>query len=172
MKRGITTVEALRARCIVDPATHCWLWQGAVSGGQPKFHTFCHQRGCKVTMTGQRGAWNIAHGEAPPHWALVFRACQRTLCVNPAHLRLARDQADIGRHIHLSGTRLGTATDLQRMNGRKGRERMGIKDTPADVVRQIREAPASVKGIELAALHKLSNQTVSKIRRGLSRVAA
>lgn len=170
MKRGITTVEALKARCTVDPATHCWLWQGSISGGQPKFHTFCHERECKRTMTGPRGAWNIAHGEAPPSWAMVFRACQRQLCVNPAHLRLARDHADIGLHIRLAGTRVGTATEAQRENARKGREKRGIRDTPDAIVRAIREAPASVTGMQLAATHQLSNQTVSKIRRGLTRV--
>lgn len=172
MKRGITTVEALKARCAVDPATHCWLWQGAVSGDQPKLHTFCHDRGCKRTMTAMRGAWNIAFGEAPPAWALVFRACQRQLCVNPAHLRLARDHADIGRHIRLAGTRVGTATKQRQENAKRGREAMGIKDTPAEVARLIREAPASVKGVELAAMHNLSRNAVSKIRRGLSRAAA
>lgn len=166
MKRGITTVEALKARCTVDPATHCWLWQGAMSGGQPKFHAFCHDRGCKRTMTGSRGAWNIAFGESPPAWAMVFRACQRQLCVNPAHLRLARDHADIGLHIRLAGTRVGTATESRRENARKGREKRGIRDTPAAIVRAIRAAPPTVTGLELAAMHRLSSQTVSKIRRG------
>jgi len=166
----IATIEDLRARCKVDPVTHCWEWTGAHSGanGLPALHAFCHERGEKRTMTGPRAAWNIAFGEAPGRDEWIFRGCCNNLCLNPAHLRRAKSPADVGLHQRRSGSRRGTAMDARRSNIAKAWERNGITPTPAGVVQQIRNAPATVTGIELAAQFGLAMSTVSKIRRGES----
>lgn len=67
MKRGVLTVESLKARCIVDATTHCWLWTGARSGRSPapRIWTLDHARLEKRVMSGPLAAWNIAYG-APP----------------------------------------------------------------------------------------------------------
>lgn len=164
--RGITTVQALKARCIVDPASHCWVWQGALStDGTPRIHTLDYARQEKRTMSGPLAAWHIAHGEAPPIWALVFRGCQNRRCLNPAHLRLARDKAEIGQHIRRAGTRVGTSLESRRENARKGRLAQGIVTTPDHVVRQIRSAPKEVTNVALAARLGMNHQSVSRIRR-------
>jgi hypothetical protein len=168
--RGMLTVQQLKARCIVDPATHCWLWQGACSvvDGTPRLYTFDHARGEKRTISGPLGAWNIAHQAAPLPGYYVFRACGHRLCLNPAHLREMRDQAQIGRHIAASGRRKGIRSEACRAAAAKGRAARGIVDTPPEVVRAIRAAPADVTGRALAKLHGLNPSTVSSIRRGLS----
>lgn len=169
MKRGITTIEALRERCVVDPCTHCWLWQGGcTTDGTPRIHTVDYERMTKATMSGPRAAWNIAHGESPPAWALVFRGCQRRLCLNPAHLRLARSKAEIGAHIRLAGTRKGTAVEARRANVRIAALASGKVYTDPDVVRAIRHAPPEATSVSLAAIYGLAQQTVSRIRRGES----
>lgn len=166
MTRGITTIAALKSRCIVDHATHCWLWQGACSDGHPRVHAFDHARGEKRVMPGTRAAWNVAFGEDPPAWALVYRGCQRQLCLNPAHLRLARDRADIGQHIRRAGTRKGTHLEARRANQRKACAAQGMKLVSPDVVEAIRLAPPEVTGRALVELHGVNRTTVSRIRRG------
>lgn len=170
MKRGLLTVESLKARCVIDAATHCWIWQGAKSSqGYPKMHTFDHERGEKRAMNGSKAAWNIAHQSAPPSYApLVYRCCGQKLCLNPAHLRCAKDKAEIGLHIRRSGQFVGTGVEARRKNQLLAMEARGIKPTPADVVLAIRSAPKIVTGLELAALHGISTTAVSRIRRGQS----
>jgi hypothetical protein len=167
VKRGVLTVESLKERCIVDPATHCWLWQGAYStAGTPRLHTIDYARQTKRSMSGPLAAWNIAHGEAPPHWALVFRGCQNRRCLNPAHLRLARDNADIGLHIRRAGTRKGKALQSCRENILKAHQAIGTVFTPRPVVLAIKQAPKEVRNVQLAAQFGMAPQTVSRIRRG------
>lgn len=162
------SVDALRARCIQDPATHCWLWQGACNGGSPRLYTFDHALGDKRVMTGTLAAWNIAHGEAPPLGKLVFRGCGQKLCLNPAHLRLARTKAEIGQHWHRAGFLVGTHLTARRANIALAHAVSGHTATSAAVVLAIRAAPASVTGASLALLHGVCTSTISKIRRGIS----
>lgn len=164
----ITSVAQLKARCTIDPATHCWLWAGATTGvhGVPAIWCFDHGRGEKRTMSGPLAAWNIAHGEAPPAGTLVFRGCCRTLCLNPAHLRRARSKAEIGQHIRRNGARKGTAVEARRANAAIGRAAAGIIDTPIESVIAIRSAPSSTTGRALAQALRLSESCVSRIRRG------
>lgn len=167
LKRGITTVEALKARCVVDPATHCWVWQGALStDGTPRLHTLDYARLEKRTMSGPLAAWHIAHGEAPPAWAIVFRGCLHRRCLNPAHLRLARDKADIGEHIRRTGKRKGTHLEARRASVRKAQAAAGVVLTPTPIVVAIKTAPKEVTNVALAERFGMNHQTVSRIRRG------
>jgi hypothetical protein len=168
--RGITTVSDIKARCKVDPATHCWLWHGGFSSTNgiksPAIYAFDHAAGCKRVMTGTRGAWNVAHGAAPLPGFLVFRACCNPLCLNPAHLREARSKANICRHIARAGVLKGTHVEARRANGAKGLAAMGIVVTPPDVVLAVRRAPASETNRAIARRLGLSESVVSGIRLG------
>lgn len=166
MRRGITTVADIRARCDVDPVTMCWHWKGATSRGQPRIHAFDHAAGCKRVQPGQRAVWNIAFDEAPPAWALVFRRCCSSLCLNPVHLGLSRSKAEIGEHIRRNGARKGTAVEARRANAAIGRAAAGIVDTPVANVIAIRSAPSSTTGRALAQALGMSEACVSRIRRG------
>ncbi len=101
---GVLTVTSLRAHCTITPDGH-WLWNGALSEeGIPRVHTYDHERNEKRTMSGPKAAWNIAYQEAPPVWApLVYRGCMIRRCLCPAHLRAARDKAEIGAHMRRMG---------------------------------------------------------------------
>lgn len=166
----MTTAEHLRERCKVDPVTHCWEWTGAHTGttGMPAIHVFDHERGEKRTMSGPRAAWSLAFGEAPPTGELIFRGCCNNLCLNPAHLRRAKTQAEIGLHQRRAGSRKGTAMESRRENISKAWAAAGITVTSLSVVQQIRQADAAVTGKALAAQFGLAMSTVSKIRRGES----
>lgn len=169
--RGVSTIADLRARSRVDPVTHCWHWLGAVAnGGEPRIHTLDYARVEKRIMSGPLAAWNIAHGEAPPPWArFVFRACGTRDCVNPVHLRLARDRAEIGEHQRRAGSRKGTSIEARRANIALALAARGITPTAPDVVRAIRAEGADTTTSALAERLGLSVQTVSRIRRGDTR---
>lgn len=167
--RGMCTVEAMRARCVIDPVSGCWLWQGGCAmDGTPRLYTVCHAHGDKRSMSGPKGAWNIAFNQAPPHGKLVFRGCGQRLCLNPVHLRLARDKAEIGLHWRRAGYRKGTALESRRANQRIACVASGKTPTDEAIVRAIRAAPPGLSQRELAALHGIARQTVSRIQRGES----
>jgi hypothetical protein len=162
------TVDALRARCIVDPVTRCWHWQGAKdkSDGTPRLYTFDHARQEKRTINGPAGAFNIVFGRAPlPGW-VVYRCCGSLDCLAPTHLREMRTLADVGRHIAASGRRKGPATPGQLATAAKGRAAQGREDTPAEIVRRVRSAPATMTGRQLAKELGVSAGVVSRIRCG------
>lgn len=176
IKRGLATIADVRARCVVNPATHCWEWQGArqyrtpVSQGMPVMHAFDHALGDKRTMSGPLAMWNIAFGQAPRPGCKVFRACGCPTCLNPAHLREAKSEAEIGLHLRRSGTLKGRPRTAGQVDTiRKMHEAAGIVSTPADKVQAIRSAPAEVTGRVLSAQLGLSEATVSRIRRGARR---
>jgi hypothetical protein len=165
----ICTITDLKARCIVDQATHCWNWQGAmVSPGMPGIYAFDHATGDKHTMTGTKAAWNIAHGRAPLKGWLVARCCGGRLCLNPAHLREFRNRAELGQHIRRSGRLIGNSTEQRRASIRLAYAAQGMVETPAAIVLAIRAAPAGVTSTALAAVHGLGLSTICRIRRGAS----
>lgn len=169
MTRGLLTIAAVRARCIVNHDTGCWHWQGAMStDGTPRIWTFDHERGEKRTMSGPKAVWNIAHQEAPRKGWLVYRRCVVDDCLCPVHLAQARDRIEIGRHIAGSGRRKGTAVESRRANAIKAQMAAGIVVTSPDIVRACRAAPEGVTSASLSKLYGIAPQTVSRIRRGES----
>lgn len=166
--RCCTTLADVRERCRIDPITHCWHWLCSVTAnGTPKMYALDLDRVDKRVMPAHRAVWMIAHGEAPGP-RLVFRACCRNTCVNPAHLRTAYTRAEIGEHWRRTGALVGVATEQRRANVRIAQAAQGIVLTDPEVVRAIRAAPESVTGRALARLHGMAEQTVSRIRRGES----
>jgi hypothetical protein len=167
--RGMGSVQALKSRCIIDPVTHCWQWQGAFSAGEPRLWAFDHALGDKRVMTGPAAAWNIAHDAPVPRGKMVFRGCMNRVCLNPAHLRLARSLAEVGEHQRRAGTRKGRPrTPAQAAANQRMRDARGLPQTPPEIVRAIRAAPAGITNVALAAQHGVAHQTVSRIRRGES----
>lgn len=163
----LTTADVL-ARCKVDPASHCWIWQGAASSdGVPRIHTLDYARAEKRTMSGPLAVWHIAHCAPPRPGHLVYRGCQNRLCLNPAHLRQAADKAAIGLHIRRLGSRKGKCTETRIANLRRAQIAAGAIPTPPEVVLAIRAVPrAEATNRDLARRHGIAEQTVSRIRRG------
>jgi hypothetical protein len=116
-KRGIGSIADLKARCVVDRVSHCWLWQGAVSGaGYPAIHAFCFERGDKRVMSGMRAVFGIAHDRAPLPGYIVTRCCGQALCLNPAHLRECKGHRERGLAVRRSGRLVGTNLEVRRRN--------------------------------------------------------
>jgi hypothetical protein len=163
----ITTLDQLRERCIVDPASHCWLWQGATRRGMAVIYGFSHADNDKRVLRGVRAAWEIAHGASPaPGRMLGLTCCGSKLCVNPVHVREFRSYAEIGQFNSRSGKLHGINVDARRAALVKARAARGVADASREVVLAIRSAPADVTTPELAAQHSISRSTAWAIRTG------
>ena len=166
--RGVLTIQDLRARSKVDVGG-CWHWLGAKStDGAPRIYTLDYERKEKRSMSGAKAVWNIAQCCAPTPGFLAFRRCMITDCVNPVHIGLARDKAEIGVHTARTGKRKGTQLEQRRANLAKAHAANGNAPTPTEVVRAIRAADKSITGLALAEKFGICNRTVSRIRRGQS----
>ena len=165
----LLTIDDVRARCIVNNDTGCWIWQGSLAtDGTPRMHTIDYERNEKRTMSGPKAMWNIAYGEAPRTGWLVYRRCVNVKCLCPVHLGQTRNRVDLGRHIALNGKRKGNSIEARRANQRLAMAGKGIKPTMPEIVRACRAAGPEVTGAFLAALYGIAPQTVSRIRRGES----
>lgn len=83
----------------------CWLWKGAISktaGGYGVIAGKLH--GKRYVTTGKnmlvhRVSWMMANGEIPEnpsyHGMVVMHKCDTRLCVNPSHLELATQAANV-----------------------------------------------------------------------------
>lgn len=161
----MNTLDEVRAKCRIDKSTGCWIWRGAgAKDGVAHIHTIDYARKTKRTMSGATAVWNIAHGESPPPGCVPYRfRCGNPLCLNPAHLRLARGQTEVMRCISLSGRWKGTHLEQRRAAAHKGLAAQGMRITPEDVVRQILAA----EGNNCAVAKRLGvhHSVVSRVRR-------
>lgn len=82
-KETARRLNALLIRCKPDPASGCWVWQGAVQS-----------RGYGSTANGRGGTVLVhrlsleLHGIDVPADMTVDHRCQNKLCANPAHLEV------------------------------------------------------------------------------------
>ena len=166
MKGGVLTMDDLKARCEVDRVRHCWNWKGARSGGQPRIWTLDYARVEKRCMSGPLAAWHIAYQAAPRDGCLVYRACMNGLCLNPAHLREARDKAEIGLHIRRLGSRVGNSVESRRANVKLALAAQGKTATPKEIVLAIKAADPKRTNVEVGRQLGIPHQTVSMIRTG------
>lgn len=83
------TVERFWARAACGEPSECWLWQGGrnLSGyGVTKLQGHF--------INASRAAWIIANG-AIPEGMYVMHACDTRLCVNPGHLSVGTQRANV-----------------------------------------------------------------------------
>lgn len=77
---------------VSDPS-ECWLWQGTVIHGG---------YGSYEGTTAHRYAWELTFGDIRHESLKVCHACDNTLCVNPEHLLLGSNRANILDSLHKS----------------------------------------------------------------------
>src|SRR5205809_56761 len=87
---GITTVEDLRLRCIVDEITGCWLWKGATSHdkrGKPMQRLWVFDAAADKfrTMSGPMAVLELSNRRGAGV-KLGWRTCACETCMNPAHI--------------------------------------------------------------------------------------
>lgn len=145
MARGITTIDHLRARSVVDPVTRCWHYQGALSAqGHPRIWTLDVDRLDKTVLKGARAVWFIAHGTPLGH-LMAWMSCGTADCVCPVHVRRGT-RSQWMRWMRATGRMEWVATPGRLAAAAMGRAAAGHVDTPPEVVIAIREAYASGEG--------------------------
>lgn len=164
----MTSIVKIRANCDLDCKTGCWLWKGGTSRSGPVVWSFDERHGKKVSMSGPRALWQILNGQQVPAGKMAYRTCFVHLCLAPSHVA-AGTHAEVGRMLRLVGKRIGTSTPQRNANAAKARAALGIVDTSAAVVLELRALPASVSHAEGGRRFNLSRDVVSQIRRGLRR---
>lgn len=68
--------------------SECWLWQGGKGGSKSHPYGVFRIAAGTTTHGAHRFAYTLSCGDIPPGME-VDHTCHQTLCVNPAHLRLA-----------------------------------------------------------------------------------
>ena len=153
------TSDQLKDRCRVDEITGCWMWAGALSEGKyPR--VWQAESGKMKAMPGRRAAW-LATGKTIPNGWRVYGTCDSLQCVNPAHVACG-PVAEFGAQTRAKGSQRGNVRRIA-ANRATGRKRATL--TPE----QIAEIQGSAKtGQALAAEYGVSQQTISKARRGMA----
>jgi hypothetical protein len=109
-------------------AKGCTIWLGNTMGNGPygKLHF-----GGKV-IGAHRAAWELAHGRSVPAGHRVDHRCHVTLCVNPAHLRLATQKQN---QEHRKGANRNSHTGLRGItyDHHRGQFRVRLKHSYAEI---------------------------------------
>jgi hypothetical protein len=165
-RKCILTVSDLRARCVIDPASQCWIWQGGTSRNTPSVYTLDYLRAEKTALPGPRAAWYIANQRpALPGWIMARGMKCHSLCMCPAHVRVYSSRTELRTAEGLSGRHKGIVSEARKASLRRAWA-VGNGVTPPDVVAAIQAADATVQGRTLARLYGVSDSTVSNIRSG------
>lgn len=90
---GVRTLEDLRARCVIDGETLCWVWRGATVTNAKGRGTDVSRvwlpaevAGRPQVMTASRAAWLLDGNDLPPGHVVWRSRCHcRELCINPQH---------------------------------------------------------------------------------------
>lgn len=140
------TLATLMARCIPEPNSGCWLWEGSVIQG-PACSAYGTIRFDGSVTTCHRVMWVLTQGPIPVGlW--VLHKCDVPSCINPGHLFL------------------GTPSDNTQDMIRKGRRVQGIRLLEVAQILEIYRSREETK--HLAALYDVGVSTINKIRAGSS----
>lgn len=139
----ITTAENFHKKYLPEPNSGCWLWTGFINvGGYGKtaYNEAAHRR-----------SWEIHFGPIP-NAAVVCHKCDTPCCVNPAHLFIGSQ-----------------AANMQDMRD-KGRSLIGARNRAAklsdEIVSKILASRDSNEA--LAERFGVTPKAISKIRKGLA----
>lgn len=166
VRRGVATINDLRARSVIDTATRCWHWQCAKIKGAPRIWTLHLDEVEKRVLSGPRAVWYIAHGTRLGS-RVAYMACWNKDCVCPVHVR-AGQKGEVNHLAALAGVyrRSDAARAANVVNAAKARAARNAVDTPADVVLAIRAAAGSTTQVEIGRSLGISKTVVSRILRG------
>lgn len=165
MKQGVNTIAALRERSRIDPATHCWHWQGCTRDGRPRIWAPDIDRIDKRVLSGPRAVWFIAHG-TPLGNLVAYMACWTRDCVCPSHVRCGT-RADFSTAMARAGLLKGHHV-VRRASAIKARAAAGIVDIPAHVVLALRDLAPTTTPQALAMQFGISQQSIRRMLRGAS----
>lgn len=162
-RRGIATVDDLRARSTIDPVTRCWHYTGARRDGHPRIWTADLDAMDKRVLAGPRAVWYIAHG-TPLGSLVAYMACMTADCVCPVHVRKG-SRADLNALMSRHGL-LSTRSAAKAAAAAKGRAAAGHRDTPEAVVLAVRAAKGTASAERIGLALGVSKSVAARILRG------
>lgn len=92
------TLDEIRQRCLVDPVSGCWLWQGRLDPtgygkiGSGYVHRVAVVAFMDAPIPDGLTVDHICHNDDP---ACLPAACQHRRCCNPDHLRLVSHKENV-----------------------------------------------------------------------------
>lgn len=140
-KRGAPLLERLMCRCIPEPNSGCWLWEGSQNGNGYGL-AFLDGK----TVIGAHRAMLIAHSVPVGADDVVRHRCDNPSCVNPEHL--------------VVGTQAENLADMC-AKGRHGKSYV----LEPEVRQMIREKGFGFPAAGLAELFGVSVKTIRNIRK-------
>ena len=157
-RRGLTraelsevTIRRFRQKIQITPT--CWLWTGTkVRNGYGQVYTGDKPGGQKDRHYAHRVAYVLAHGSIPGG-LVVMHTCDVPGCVNPAHLVLGTQQANIAD---------------RDAKGRGAKVKPTIRVISAEGVRLIRER-RDIPSAQWANAFGVCVSHINRIRRGEKR---
>ena len=148
----MTLIDTIRARCVEDG--DCLRWQGAAVGGRHPSMPHGTKRGALV----RRLVWEATHGPIPPG-KIIRCTCGTPLCVAVEHLKLTTF-AKLGKELGAVGLMSGPIRSANIAAAKRAGSQAKLSQ---EAVRAIRES--GERGTVLAARYRISEATVSKIRK-------
>jgi hypothetical protein len=138
----------------------CLLWANGVnSTGYPQARI----DGDPETMVRRYVFTRLLGREIPPRCVVATR-CDNRLCIAPGHL-IAMKRGKVQERSYAKGKRMHSAEYMERL---RCFERRGLTVLNWDLVRYIRSLPVERTHAEIARELNVSQNTVAKVRRGLS----
>ena len=142
----ISISEKIANKVAKIPETGCWIWLGSITKhGYGKMTL-----GAKTHINAHRASYELKHGPIP-EGMLALHHCDIKCCVNPDHIFLGTQQANMNDKVC------------------KNRQANGIKHGMSKLTEeQAKEAKfGNVKPVELAKKFNCSATTIRQIRSGL-----
>lgn len=140
-----------------EPSCGCWLWLG--NTGWTGYGAFRIDPKSN-SIPAHRASWKLHRGDIPSG-LFVCHTCDNRACVNPDHLFLGTPSENM-QDASRKGRMNWKAGEVRAL--RKGEDHPASKLKKSDVL-DIRSS--SLLGTELADKYGVSNNTISRIRRGL-----
>ena len=172
---GVTCLQDIKDRCVIDDEAGCWIWSGAktLSRGRKATGLRFSTPVCSVpksitgkdkhsTMPALRFAWLLAGGELIPGQIIYRALCAEPNCVNPDHAAQAT-RRNVGKRVAKSN----------RLKGDPLRQKVNLASAiksamPVDAVREIEASYAEglTQG-QVRERHGLGQKAAKAIRIGM-----
>jgi len=136
---------------IPEDQTECWIWTGSIGGGRYGGFNFNG-----VTTLAHRMSWMIYYGKIPKG-AYICHHCDNTKCVNPKHLFLGDQFANMADMVKKGRAKGG---------GVKGEQNFQAKLTTDSAYLIKRLIEEKVQGTQIAKFFGVHKATISDIKTG------